>query len=163
MVCGVVMAKKIGGQLSFCCDLRYLNAVTIKDAYLIARIDANLSKLGISTLDLVSAFWQVPLRKKDREKIGFAYELGLYQWKRMLSGLCNATATIQRLVAQALTSISKKYENVVMCYVDDVCMETSTLTDHIDRFDEVFDCIKRAGLKCKPSKCEILRDSMKHL
>ena len=31
--CGVVMAKKNGGQLRFCCDFRYLNAVTIKDAY----------------------------------------------------------------------------------------------------------------------------------
>ena len=28
--CGVVMAKKKGGQLRFCCDFRYLNAVTIK-------------------------------------------------------------------------------------------------------------------------------------
>ena len=27
--CGVVMAKK--GQLRFCCDIRYLNAVTIKE------------------------------------------------------------------------------------------------------------------------------------
>ena len=36
-----------------------------------------------TTLDLGSAFWQVPLRKKDREKTGFACELGLYQWKRM--------------------------------------------------------------------------------
>ena len=43
--CGVVMAKK-GGQLRFCCDFRYLNAVTIKDAYPIPRIDESLSKLG---------------------------------------------------------------------------------------------------------------------
>ena len=40
---------------------------------------------------------------------------------------------------------------------------TPTLEDHIDRLDEVFGCMKRAGLKCKPSKCEILRDSIKYL
>ena len=34
-----------GGQLRFCCDFRYLNAVTIKDAYPIPRIDESLSKL----------------------------------------------------------------------------------------------------------------------
>ena len=65
--CGVVMAKKKGVQLRFCCDFRYLNAVTIKDAYPIPRIDESLSKLGdakfFTTLDLYSAFWQVPLRK----------------------------------------------------------------------------------------------------
>ena len=31
--CGVAMAKKKGVQLSFCCDFRYLIAVTIKDAF----------------------------------------------------------------------------------------------------------------------------------
>ena len=165
--CGVVMAKKKGGQLRFCCDFRYLNAVTIKDAYPIPRIDESLSKLGdakfFTTLDLGSAFWQVPLRKKDREKTGFACELGLYQWKRMPFGLCNATATFQRLMAQALTGVTKKYGNLLMCYVDDVVIATPTLEDHIDRLDEVFGCMKRAGLKCKPSKCEILRDSIKYL
>ena len=165
--CGVVMAKKKGGQLRFCCDFRYLNAVTIKDAYPIPRIDESLSKLGdakfFTTLDLGSAFWQVPLRKKDREKTGFACELGLYQWKRMPFGLCNATVTFQRLMAQALTGVTKKYGNLLMCYVDDVVIATPTLEDHIDRLDEVFGCMKRAGLKCKPSKCEILRDSIKYL
>ena len=165
--CGVVMAKKKGGQLRFCCDFRYLNAVTIKDTYPIPRIDESLSKFAdakfFTTLDLGSAFWQVPLRKKDREKTGFACELGLYQWKRMPFGLCNATATFQRLMAQALTRVTKKYGNLVMCYVDDVVIATPILEDHIDWLDEVFGCMKRAGLKCKPSKCEILRDSIKYL
>ena len=61
----------------------------MKDAYPIPRIDQSLSKLGdakfFTTLDLGSAFWQVPL--------GFACELGLFQWKRIPFGLCNATAT----------------------------------------------------------------------
>ena len=35
--------------------------------------------------------------------------------------------------------------------------------DHIDRLDEVFACMKRSGLNCKPSKCEILKDSIKYL
>ena len=144
-----------------------MNAVTIKDAYPIPRIDESLSKLGdakfFTALYLGSVFWQVPLRKKDRKKTGFACELGLYQWKRMPFGLCNATATFQRLMAQALTRVTKKYGNLVMCYVDDIVIATPTLEDHIDRLDEVFGCMKRAGLKFKPSKCEILRDSIEYL
>ncbi|XP_063720237.1 uncharacterized protein LOC134846775 [Symsagittifera roscoffensis] len=50
-----------------------------------------------------------------------------------------------------------------MCYVDDLVIATPTLADHIDRLDEVFHCMNRAGLKCKPSKFENLRDSIKHL
>ena len=75
--CGLFMAKK-KGQLRFCC----LRAVTIKDTYPLPRIDESLAKLGdakfFTTLDLGSAFWQVPLRKKDREKTGFACEMGFY-------------------------------------------------------------------------------------
>ena len=162
--CGVVMAKMKGGQLRFSCDFCYLNAVTTKDAYPTPRIDESLLKLGgakfFTTLDLGSAFWQVPLRKRDREKTGFAYELGLYQWKRMPFGLCNATVTFQRLMAQALTRVTR---NLVMCYVDDVVIATTTLADHLERLDEGFNWMKRAGLKCWPSKCEILRDSKKYL
>ena len=66
-------------------------------------------------------------------------------------------------MAQVLTRVTKKYENLVMCYVDDVAIATSTLEDHIDWFDEVFGCMKRARLKCKPSKWKILRDSIKYL
>ena len=50
----------------------------------------NLSKLRdtkfFTTLDLGSAFWQVTLRKQERDKTGFACELELFQW----------TATFQR-------------------------------------------------------------------
>ena len=78
-------------------------------------------------------------------------------------GLCNATAIFQRLMAQALTRVTNKYGNLVMCYVVDVVIATPTLENHIDLLDEVFGCMKRAGLKCKQSKCEILRDSIKYL
>ena len=162
--CGVVMAKKKGDQLRFCCDFRYPNSVTVKDVYPIPRIDESLSKLGdakfFTILDLGSNFWQVPLRKQDRDKTVFACELGLFQWKRMPFGLCNATATFQRLMAHALIGVTKKYGNLVMCYVDDVVIATPTLEDHIERLVEVFACMKRSGLKCKPSKCKILKDRL---
>ena len=103
--------KRERGQPGFCCDFRYLNVVMMKDAYSIPHINERLSKLGdakfFTTLDLGSAFWQVPLRKQDREKTGFACKLGPYQWKRMPLGLCNATATFERLIAQALTNVFK--------------------------------------------------------
>ena len=164
---GVVMAKKKGDQLRLCCDFRYLNSYLELSAYPIPRIDESLSKLGdakfFTILDLGSAFWQVPLRKQVRDKTGFACELGMFQWKRMPFGLCNATATFQRLMVHALIGVTKKYGNLVMCYVDDVVIATPTLEDHIERLDEVFACMKRSGLKCKPSKCEILKDSIKYL
>ena len=58
---------------------------------------------------------------------------------------------------------NKEIRNLVMCYVDDVVITTPTLEDHIERLDGVFACMKKLGLKCKPSECEILKDSINYL
>ena len=69
----VVMAKKKGTQLRFCCDFPYLNAVTIEDAYPIPLIDGSLSKLGdanfFTSRDLGCAFWKVPIRKRTEKRL----------------------------------------------------------------------------------------------
>ena len=57
-----------------------------------------------------------------------------------------------------MTDVTQKYDSIVMCYVDGVVIATPTINDHIDRLSEVFKKLKQAGLKCNPSKCEILKD-----
>ena len=140
--------------------------MTLNDAYPIPRMYKILAILGdakcFTTLDLASAFCLVPLQKSI-EKTGFACELGLYQWKRTPFGSRNSAAPFQRLMAQALIRVTKKCGTHAMCYVDGVVIATPTLADHIHRLDEVFDCMKRTGLKCKLSNCEILMDSIKYL
>ncbi len=71
-------------------------------------------------------------------------------------GLSNATATFQRLMSRVLMDVAQSYGNLVMCYVDDVITSTSTVDQHIDRIAEVLSCLRNAGLKCKPIKCEFL-------
>ena len=63
----------------------------------------------------------------------------MLQWKGIQFGLCNATATFQRLMSQALTRVTKKNGNLLMCYVDDVAIATQTPEDHIEQLDEVLE------------------------
>ena len=98
---GIVMVKKKTGELRFCCDFRPLKEVTIMDAYSLPRIDESLSRLGkakiFTSIDLAWAFWQIPVRKADRQKTAFACELGLFGWRCMPFGISNASATFHEL------------------------------------------------------------------
>ena len=48
-------------------------------------------------------------------------------------GLCNATATLQHLMANVLASLTQAYGNLVMCYVDDVIVATDNVDQHLSR------------------------------
>ena len=164
---GIVMVKKKSGELRFCCDFRPLNEVTIKDAYPLPRIDESLSRLGkakiYTSIDLAWAFWQIPVRKADRQKTAFACELGLFEWRRMPFGMCNASATFQRAIARALQRIVNREGSMVMAYIDDIVIATETIEDHMDRLREVFQCLREAGFKMRVSKCDFMKSEIKYL
>ena len=66
-----------------CIDFECLNKVTAKDAFPLPRIDDALAYLSearyFTTLDLASAFWQVPMQPEDQEKRAFVTPMGHYQ------------------------------------------------------------------------------------
>ena len=93
----IVLVQKKDGSVRFCVDYRKVNAVTRKDAYPLPRVDDTLDTLSgskwFSTLDLISGYWQVEVDEKDREKTAFCMPEGLFEFKVMPFGLCNAPAT----------------------------------------------------------------------
>ena len=94
----------------FCVDYRKLNDVTRKDAYPLPRITECLDTLAGSKwfccLDLASGYWQVPMAEKDKPKTAFTVGGGLYQFRVLPFGLCNAPATFERLMELVLSGLA---------------------------------------------------------
>ena len=164
---GIVMVKKKNGELRFCCDFRPLNEVTVKDAYPMPRIDESLARLAkakiYTSIDIAWAFWQIPVRKADRQITAFACELGLFEWRRMPFGMCNASATFQSAITRALRNIVNREGSMVMAYIDDIVIATETVEDHMIRLREVFNCLREAGFKTRVAKCDFMKSEIKYL
>ena len=157
----VVLARKKDGNLRFCIDYRQLNDRTKKDSYPLPRIDECLDALAgggwFSTLDLRSGYHQVAMDPNDADKTAFVTRRGIFKWKVMPFGLCNAPATFQRLMDIVLSGLNFE---ICLVYLDDVIIFGSTPEEHLDRLEKVFQRLRGANLKLKPSKCQLLRRSV---
>jgi len=159
-----VLVKKKDGTFRFCVDYRKLNGVTRKDAYPLPRIDDCLDCLAGSqwfcTLDLSSGYWQIAMEDKDKIKTAFTSPRGHYQFKVMPFGVTNGPATLERLMELVLRGLSSEQ---CLCYMDDVIVCGTTFNETIMNLKEVLGKLSVAGLRLKPSKCELFRTEVSFL
>ena len=86
--------------------------------------------------------------------------MGVYEFLRMLYGLCNAPATFQRLMQNCLGELNLTY---ALIYLDDMIVFSQTEEEHLHRLWVVFGRFLEHGLKLKPSKCHFLQDEITFL
>lgn len=160
----VVLVRKKDGGLRWCVDYRRLNDVTEKDAYPLPKIEECLDTLDgakwFSTLDLQSGYWQVEVDQEDKAKTAFTTKYGLYEYNRMPFGLCNAPGTFQRTMELVMRGLQWR---IVLVYLDDVIIVSSTYQEHLGRLREVFQRLREHGLKLKPKKCHLLQREVEFL
>ena len=161
----VVLVHKKDRGLRFCINFRRLNSQTKKDAYPLPPMQETMeSMVGaqfFSTMDLKSGFWQVKMAKDSQQYTAFTVgSMGVYDFLRMLYGLCNAPVTFQRLMQNCLGELNLTY---ALIYLDDMIVFSRTEEEHLHHLRVVFGRFLEHGLKLKPSKCHFLQDQITFL
>ena len=154
----IVLAKKKDGTLRCSVDYRQLNDATRKDAYPLLRtvdcLDAMSGSHWFSTFDLRSSYHPVALDPSDVDKTAFITRRGMYRFRTMPFGLCNAGATFQRLMDLTLTGLNLE---VCLAYLDDIIIFSRTPEQHLVRLEQVLERHRRVNLKLKPNKCCLMQ------
>lgn len=161
----ILMVPKKDGGYRFCVDFRRLNKVTKKDAYPLPYVSGILDRLRgakyLSSLDIKSAYWQIPMSACSREFTAFTIPgRGLFQFKRMPFGLTNAPATWQRLIDEVLQA---DLEPFVFVYLDDVIVISESFEQHLEILQKIFDRLFKAGLTLNRDKCQFFRSELRYL
>lgn len=161
----ILLIKKSHGNYRFVVDFRQLNKVTEKDAYPLPFVSATLDKLRdshyLTTLDIKSAYWQIPLAEESKPMTAFVVpNRGLFQFRRMPMGLHTAPATWQRFIDQVIGIDLEKY---VFVYLDDVIICTESFDKHLDILREVLSRLTKAGLTLNREKCHFCKSELHYL
>ena len=150
----ILLIPKKDNEYRFCVDYRKLNAVTEADVFPLPLIQDIFDLVGnstiFSTLDLKAGYHQLPVAEEDIHKTAFKTHHGLFEFKRVPFGLKSAPNFFQREMNKILSDLIGKCAYV---YIDDILIFSKSEAEHIHHLKLVFDKLRSAGLKLKPTKC----------
>ena len=96
----------------------------------------------------------------DRPKTAFSTHRGQFQWRVMPFGLTSGPASFTRLMNLALSELTSTH---YLAYLDDIIIWAPSLEEHLHRLRLLFDRIRTAALKLKPTQCQFLKRELSFL
>nr|GEZ77827.1 DNA-directed DNA polymerase [Tanacetum cinerariifolium] len=120
-----------------CIDYQKLNEATRKDHFPLPFMDQMLERLVGNQyycfLDGVSSYFQIPIDSKGQEKTTFTYTYGMFAYRRMPFGLCNAPGTFQRCMMAIFHDMIKKTMEVFMDDFSVFGISFQSFLSHLER------------------------------
>jgi hypothetical protein len=160
----VLFVPKPDGSFRMAIDYRKLNSVTVPNRWPLPHIDELLNQVRdarvFSLLDLRSGYHQLRLSPEDIPKTAFISPVGLYEYRVLPFGLCNAPAVFTRYMARVLAPMLGKS---VVVYLDDILVFSKTPAEHLEHLEQLFTLLDKHQLFAKGSKCSLNRTELRYL
>ena len=161
----VLFVPKPNGTWRMCIDYRALNKLTVKNKWPLPRIDDLLDRLSttrvFSSLDLSQGYHQIRITPEDVPKTAFRTHMGLYEYRVLSFGLCNAPATFQRVMNEMFADeISKGFVTV---YLDDILVYSQSPEEHLQHLELVLQRLLDNKFYANVSKCVFNQRELKYL
>ena len=138
-----------------CVDYQSLNEVTIKNKYLLPRIDDLFDQLRgacvFTKIDLHSGYHQLKIRATDIPKTTFTMRYGLYEYTVISFGLTNAPTYFMYLMNKVFMEFLDKF---VVLFIDDILVFSNTEEEHAKHLRLVLQKLREHKLYTKRCKCE---------
>nr|GEW76097.1 hypothetical protein [Tanacetum cinerariifolium] len=151
----VLFVKKKDGSFTMCIDYRELNKLTVKNHYLLPRIDDLFDQLQgslfFSKIDLRSGYHQLRVHEDDILKAAFKTHYGHFEFTVMPFGLTNAPAVFMNLMNRVCRPYLDKF---VIVFIDDILIYSKTQEEHVEHLRLVLELLKKEKLYAKFFKCE---------
>nr|GEV39384.1 putative reverse transcriptase domain, ribonuclease H-like domain, aspartic peptidase domain protein [Tanacetum cinerariifolium] len=147
--------EKKDGSFRICIDYSEFNKLTIKNRYLLPRIDDLFDQLQrlryFSKIDLSSGYHQLRVHGDDIPKATFRTRYGHFKFTVMPFSLTKAPTIFMDLMNQVYRPYLDKF---VIVFIDDILIYFKTRKDHEENLILVLELLKKERLYAKFSKCE---------
>ncbi|GBN13872.1 Retrovirus-related Pol polyprotein from transposon 17.6 [Araneus ventricosus] len=111
-------------------------------------------------LDLKSAFFQIQLKEKDKEKLAFCCELGNFQPCRLPFGAKNSTSYFHTLMSKCLKDIQGSN---IQFFLDNIILASDTIHEMKCLLQQVFERLEKFNLTLDPAKMQICENKITYL
>ena len=114
----------------------------------------------MSSIDLKSSFWQIPLLEECRDFTGFLYKGRCYRYTVTPFGLKTSLASLTRGLDHVL---SEEVEKFTIIYVNDCLCVSGSIEEHLVHLQLLLEDLKKANLTVNLRKSKFFREKIEYV